>query len=247
MTNFPQMRVTASEVRNGILSGLASNVLAELVFYMERVKLERHQILYQPGETMRRVHFIQSGMVIFTKMMRDGRGTMIGFSGVEGMTIPNVLNGLVRTDVECAVHVAGMSLAIDSVVLQRVASRIPDLSAALKRYALFMDEQVAQISGCNRLHALEQRCARLLLSIHDNVNAAAFALTQESIAAILGAQRPHVSAVAAHFQELKLIQYKHGQICVTDYSGLKSLSCECYEFIGEQMKTMLHPAVRNVP
>ena len=239
MTNFPQARITANEIRNGILSGFAPNILAELAFYMERVKLERHQILYQPGEATRRVHFIQSGMIIFTKMMRDGRGTMIGFGGVEGMTIPNVLNGLVRTDVECAVHVGGAALAIDSVILQRVSSRVPDLAAALKRYALFMDEQVAQISGCNRLHALEQRCARLLLSIHDNANAAAFALTQESIAAILGAQRPHVSAVAAHLQDLKLIQYKHGQISVTDYSGLRNLSCECYEFISGQMKAML--------
>jgi CRP-like cAMP-binding protein len=235
MSNLARIYLTGKVVNNRLLTHLAPSILEELAPYLEQTDLRRDQILYQPSSRIRRVHFIQSGFVVFTKMMRDGRSTMIGSAGCEGMTIPNILNGLLRTDIECSVHIEGTSLAIDADILVRLASTLPPLRTMLKRYDLFMDEQIAQLSGCNRLHALERRCARLLLTIHDNCGGQGFALTQEALAMMLGAQRPHVSAVAANFQGLELIQYKHGQMRVRNSSGLKSIACECYGFINERI------------
>jgi CRP-like cAMP-binding protein len=223
------------DVRNAILSRLADNVFGQIAPHLEPVSLRRNQILHQPGGQNQRAHFMQSGLAIFTKMMRDGRSTMIGSVGSEGMTMPYLLNGRARSDVECSVYIEGSALAISADALEQLASKIPALSALLRRYDLLMAEQIAQISGCNRLHALEQRCARLLLTVYDSASAQQFSLTQESLAMMLGAQRPHVSAVAAHFQNMDLIQYRHGQIRIANPAGLKLVSCECYEFIREQI------------
>jgi CRP-like cAMP-binding protein len=233
MTNFCGVHLAGRVVNNRILSSMSAAGLAELIPHLQPMELRRDQVLHQPDGRPRHVHFIQKGLVVFTKMMRDGRSTMIASAGVEGMSVPNILNGNMRPDIECCVHVEGSSLAIDIDLLERRLHVLPILHRLLRRYAVFMEEQIAQLSGCNRLHSLEQRCARMLLTVHDSVNAHAFAQTHESLALVLGAQRPHVSAVAANFQTLQLIQYKHGQLRVTNPAGLKSLCCECYGFIRE--------------
>lgn len=231
MTSLPRFSVAGKDISNLILSSLADNILGEMAPFLEATELRRNQILCQPGCKLRRVHFIQSGLVVFAKMMQDGRSTMIGSAGFEGMTMPNILSGMVRTDIECCVYIDGMSLSMSVDVLERLSTKHLALSSILKRYGLLMNEHIAQLSGCNRLHPLEQRCARLLLTIHDNANEQQFPLTQEALAMMLGAQRPHVSAVAAHFQQLGLIRYRHGQVMIIDPDGLKNVSCECYGFI----------------
>jgi CRP-like cAMP-binding protein len=236
MNSLPRFPVAGKDITNLILSSLADNILGEMAPFLEVTELRRNQVLCQPGNQLRRVHFIQSGLVIFAKMMQDGRSTMIGSAGFEGMTMPNVLSGMVRTDIECSVYIEGKSLSMSVDVLERLSTKHLALSAILKRYDLLMSEHIAQLSGCNRLHALEQRCARLLLTIHDNANAQPFPLTQEALAMMLGAQRPHVSAVAAHFQQENLIQYRHGQIRIVNPASLKNVSCECYGFIEEHIE-----------
>ena len=229
-----QGRPSGEKIKNKMLAALPPAALADILPHMEPIELIRDQGLYKTQGRVRRVHFLQSGLAVFTKMMRDGRSTMIGSIGIEGMTQPNGLLGAVRTDIECTVQIPGLSLAIDADMLHGLSARIPALSAVLERYGMFMNEQSAQISGCNRLHALEQRCARLLLTIHDNVFEEGFPLTQETLAIMLGAQRPHVSAVAANFQNLNMIQYKHGQMRIANYTKLRQVSCECYEVLKIQ-------------
>lgn len=242
MMQLSRYSLARRDVRNAILSRLADNVFGQIAPYLEPVSLRRNQVLHQPGAQNQRVHFMQSGLAVFTKMMRDGRSTMIGSVGCEGTTMPNLLNGKVHSDIECSVYIEGSALAISVDALEQFASKMPALAASLRRYDLLMAEQIAQISGCNRLHALEQRCARLLLTVHDSASAQQFSLTQESLAMMLGAQRPHVSAVAAHFQNMDLIQYRHGQVRIANPAGLKLVSCECYEFIREQMGATLQCA-----
>ncbi|MEX2227990.1 MAG: hypothetical protein WEB52_16270 [Dehalococcoidia bacterium] len=43
------------------------------------------------------------------------------------------------------------------------------LSALLRRYTQALFVQVSQSAVCNRMHAMEERCARWLLQTHDRV------------------------------------------------------------------------------
>ena len=61
----------------------------------------------------------------------------------------------------------------------------------------FVFETVAQSAACNRLHVIEQRCARWLLMSQDRVGRNRFDLTQEFLAEMLGVRRPGVTVATS--------------------------------------------------
>jgi CRP-like cAMP-binding protein len=103
------------------------------------------------------------------------------------------------------------------------------------RYANASIAQLAQTSACNRLHSLEQRCCRWLLTAHDNARADSFQLTHEFLALMLGVQRPGVSITARGLQHSGLIEYHSGRVTITDRGGLEAAACECYRTVRSQL------------
>lgn len=97
------------------------------------------------------------------------------------------------------------------------------------RYAMALFNQVAQSVACNRLHTLEERCARWLLITHDRVDGDEFKLTQEFLSYMLGVHRPAVTLAAGILQEAGFIRYSRGNITVMDRRGLEGASCSCYQ------------------
>jgi CRP-like cAMP-binding protein len=109
----------------------------------------------------------------------------------------------------------------------------PQLQLRLSRYAVVQGLQIAQTVACNRLHHIEQRLARWLLMAHDRVGSAAVAMTHDSLAAILGTNRPTVSSAAAILQERKSIKYARGTVVISNRRKLESSACECYRVIRQ--------------
>jgi DNA-binding transcriptional regulator YhcF (GntR family) len=99
--------------------------------------------------------------------------------------------------------------------------------------------QVAQSAACNRLHSIDQRCARRLLMTQDRVGSEQFPLTQEFLAQMLGVRRASVSEVAGRLQREGLIQYSRGIITVTNRAGLEAVTCECYAIIKQEYDSLL--------
>ena len=93
---------------------------------------------------------------------------------------------------------------------------------------------MAQATTCNRVHLVEQRCARWLLQTHDRVGSDQFLLTQEFLAQMLGVRRAGVSAAAGLLQKAGLIRYARGRITVLTVPGLESAACECYRVIKRE-------------
>jgi hypothetical protein len=103
------------------------------------------------------------------------------------------------------------------------------LHDALEKYSYFAVAAFAQTAACNRLHHLEERCCRWLLIAHDSARSNTFQLTHEFLAMMLGVQRARVSVTANLLQKAGLINYRHGQVTITDRAGLQESACECYE------------------
>jgi CRP-like cAMP-binding protein len=66
---------------------------------------------------------------------------------------------------------------------------------------------MAQLILCNRVHRLDQRAARWLLQVVEQVEEAPFDVTQEFLAAMIGTQRPSVSLAVRQFKDAGLIRY----------------------------------------
>jgi CRP-like cAMP-binding protein len=83
--------------------------------------------------------------------------------------------------------------------------------------------------ACNRLHTINQRCARWLLMTHDRVGGGdSFDLTQEFLSYMLGVRREGVSGASHALQHLGIISYRRGHISVLDRPALERAACECY-------------------
>ncbi len=86
----------------------------------------------------------------------------------------------------------------------------------------------AQTAACNRLHTIEQRCARWLLMVRDRVDSNTMPMTHEFLSSMLGVRRTGVTLVAKQLRAKGLIHYRRGQLEITDYEGLIAVACECY-------------------
>jgi hypothetical protein len=84
-----------------------------------------------------------------------------------------------RTDHRAIVQVPGEARCMQATTFMRVLKQVPNLHHLLLRYALALLNQVAHSAACNRVHSVDERCARWLLMTHDRVKKNSFPLTQE--------------------------------------------------------------------
>jgi len=126
------------------------------------------------------------------------------------------------------VQVEGEAYRITAAAFLRIIAVSDSTYRILLRFALAFFNQVAQSVACNRLHSLEERCARWLLITHDRVEGDEFNLTQEFLSFMLGVHRPAVTLAAGVLQKAGFIHYSRGKITITDRAGLEGASCACY-------------------
>jgi CRP-like cAMP-binding protein len=129
------------------------------------------------------------------------------------------------------VQLPGHALRLKARLLRQEMQADGALQTLLLRYVQATLSTVAQSAACNRLHLLEERCARWLLACHDRADADKFPMTHEFLAMMLGVRRPGVTGAARSLQEHGLITYARGAMTVLDREGLEAASCECYGVI----------------
>ena len=110
----------------------------------------------------------------------------------------------------------------------------------MHRYMYALTHQIVQAGACNRLHTMEERCARWLLMMHDRTenNKNSFPLTQEFLAEMLGVRRATVNLAIGILKNAGFIQYVRGQITIVDRAGLESASCPCYDLIRKEYQSV---------
>ena len=113
----------------------------------------------------------------------------------------------------------------------------------LARIALIV--QIMQRVACNRTHSAINRCARCLLTTHDQVQKERFPLTQEILGYMLGIRRTGVSAVASALKERRIIDYNRGVIEILNRQELELASCECYVAVKQEFERLFKVLLRR--
>lgn len=93
--------------------------------------------------------------------------------------------------------------------------------------------QIAQTAACNRLHNIEQRFARWLLTTQDRVESEFLPITHDFLATMLGTNRSSVTLAAGILQRKKLIEYTRGAVTIVNRKKLESSACECYRIMRQ--------------
>lgn len=228
----PPPRNDAS-IRNKVLRLLPPAELEAVLERTEMVTIEAKEIVWEPDKPIRFVHFPEDCVISLVTHLKNGdkvEAMTIGNDGFAGLAI---LNGLSVSRLLAIGQISGYSRRIVTEDFRQLVEECEDLGRLLHRYSQFMFETVSQSAACNRLHVIEQRCARWLLMSQDRVGRDRFDLTQEFLAEMLGVRRPGVTVAMGILEKAGLISHGRGNITVADRAGLEKAACECYATIRE--------------
>jgi len=224
--------------RNALLGALADEELKVLLPRLESVPLIDGMPIYEPNAAITHAYFPISGIVSMVSEMEEGT-VEVGTVGREGMTgLPLVLCATTMPT-RAFVQVPGHAYRMRSEDLLEAMRSMPRFERLLYRYALSLFDQAAQHAACNRLHALEERCARWLLLTHDRVDGDVLGLKQQFLAEMLGVHRPAVAIAAGALRKAGVIRYTRGKVTVLDRAALEESSCECYAIMSRRAAELL--------
>ena len=228
--------------RNAILAALPAEELGLLRRELEPVELTFGMVVSEPDRPMEHVWFPHSGVLSIISEMMDGSSVEVATVGREALLGLPLILGAQAMAYRTFAQVPGEAERIPAAAFTALLPRLPALNRLILRYALALVTQIAQGSACNRLHPVEQRCARWLLMTHDRVDGDIFPLTQEFLSQMLGVTRPSVSIASGMLQKAGLIRYARGVVTVTSRPGLEEASCECYRVIRDEFRRLVGTA-----
>ncbi len=225
--------------RNKLLAKLPREELEVVSPDLDPVQLPLKMVLHEPFESIEHVYFVERGVVSMVNEPESGDIIEFATIGPEGMVGFPILLGTSSVPSRAIAQIPGDALRMRAPDLERALPRTPTLHKLLMRYLMALLNQVAQSTSCNRLHEVQERCARWLLQTHDRIEGDTFPLTQEFLSQMLGVHRPTVTLAAAMLQKAGLIDYTRGKIRIADRQGLEAASCSCYRLIRSEYDRLL--------
>jgi CRP-like cAMP-binding protein len=224
---------------NRLLGAIPPEELDRFAPQLQRVPLVFKETLFEAGDRLHFVYFPLNGVISMIASMESGNSVEVGMVGKEGMTDVAVVLG---DDISChrgTVQHAGSALKLSAAALREELHRDGALRSVLLRYIRFALAQATQSAACNRLHSVDQRCARWLLGMRDRVGADTFPMTHEFLAYMLGVRRSGVTVAAHALKKADLVRYARGQLTILNGEGLEASACECYRVLKNQLARLL--------
>ncbi|QRM34103.1 Crp/Fnr family transcriptional regulator [Microvirga sp. VF16] len=233
------MRADSSHRANRLLAALEPEDFASLEPHLELVHLQRRQVLYETGGTIRFAYFPHDMVISLVAVMHDcssAEMSVYGPEGVAGLLAAAVAN---QSFGRYIAQMAGSASRISLDKMFRLMRERPRIQAMVRHFAEATMARVLQSVACNALHSVEARSCRFILTIYYRINQDTLALTHEFLAERLGVQRTTVSAVMSKLQAKGLIKQAKGGIIVTDPVGLEAEACECYGRVRDILERLL--------
>lgn len=225
----PALADPAARPRTGnrLLDGLAlaSNELGSQGF--RHVQLRLRERLHEPGP-LRAAYFPVDAVCSVFATVDSGAIVETHSVGCEGMLGAEIALGATGSAASAICHVSGTSYRIARSDLLASLAQNPRLGEMTARYTLFLISSLERAVACNRVHHLEERCARWLLTTLDRAGRTTVLLTHEYLAMVLGVQRAAVTLAIASLARAGAIEHGRGSVTVIDRDELARRSCVCY-------------------
>ena len=238
--------VTPSSATNLLLAALPQAEYQRLAAHFRPIDVSRSQVLYNAGDSIDRVYFLNGGVVSMTLTSAQGTLVEVGLIDSEGV----IGSGTALTDGvtihQIQVEVPGSGVYMPAAIFREEFKRGGTLQDLVLQHWQFLSLQTSQCALCNRLHTVEERLCRWLLMMHDRVQGDKLDLTQELISHMLGVRRSGVTTAAGILRGAGLISYRRGHITVMDREGLEESACECYQEIRRHGQRLLHWGGHNL-
>jgi CRP-like cAMP-binding protein len=216
---------------NRLLARLEADDYDSLMLQGKIVTLKFRKRLFLQDARVDAVYFPITAMIsllVSTVDMPQMEMATIGKEGVVGASEVIQEQGAMGLNL---VQIPGFALRIDAHAFLKLATSRPPILRLIHQHLYALMRQILHGAACNRLHSMEERCARCLLMTHDRAGQDTFPLTQEFLSHMLGVRRATVNVATGMLKKTGFINYVRGKITVVDRPGLESASCECYPAI----------------
>jgi CRP-like cAMP-binding protein len=231
------------------LENLSSNRLLAVLTEEDRARLAPHiqpfdlgvgSILQTAGEPVRYTWFpCGSALASFRVDSESGETMEVALVGREGAVGGIVSNGDIPAFATASVCAPGQFLRIRTAALEQVKLQSIHLRHWFARYSDCLLAQVFQTAACNAQHTILQRACKWLLAAAERTESNEIEMTQEDLAALLGAGRTFVNRVLGQLRAAGALDTGRGRIIVRDPAVLRRLTCDCSTAIENHFDRVL--------
>ena len=229
---------------NRLLDRLPDDEWLQVVSQLEDVEMPLGLKLSESDAQVDFVYFPTAGAISTVATTSAGESVEVylagreGFSGIAALfNLPEMAHGVV-------VQVAGRGYRMRAAGFRNAVNSLRAFRELIYRTIYLRMVLSTQSVLCNRLHEVEQRLARWLLTLADRVESEQVQVTQEYIAEMLGARRSTVTVAAGALQERGLISYSRGKVTILDRPGTIATACECYQIVSAAHQRVWGPTER---
>ncbi len=203
------------------------------------VELPLSKTLSEPNQPIEHIYFLNSGLISTDALTEAGESVEVGVIGREGFSGLAALLDQPQMSHAVVMQGSGDGLRIRSAIVRDEFVKGGVLMQLVHSFAYLQMVQVSQSVLCNRMHPVDARLARWLLTSADRMESETLHLTQEFLAQMLGTQRSTVTVAAGAMQREGLIGYSRGKIHILERSKLEASACECYRIVLSSYKRVL--------
>ncbi len=238
-TNPTSTPLTNSRPRNVILSQLPADEYAVLAKSLVPIELPLEKRLSEPNQPIEFIYFLNSGLISTDVVTVKGEQVEVGVIGREGFAGLPALFDQPQMSHSVIMQGAGEGLRIRSAIVRAEFQKGGMLQKLVHTFTYLQLVQVTQSVLCNRMHEVDARLARWLLTSSDRMESDLLHLTQEFLAQMLGVQRSTVTVAAGEMQRKGMIGYSRGRIQILDRATLTAMACECYGIVNASYDRLL--------
>ena len=231
--------VNSTRPRNLILSQLPADEYAALAKFLVPVDLPLEKMLSEPNQPIEFLYFLNTGLISTDVVTLKGDQVEVGVIGREGFSGLPALLDQPQMSHQVTMQGSGEGLRIRASVVRSEFLKGGTLQKLVHSFAYLQMVQITQSVLCNRMHEVEARLARWLLTSADRMESEFLHLTQEFLSQMLGVQRSTVTVAAGELQRHGLIGYSRGRIHILDRPGLSAKTCECYGIVNTSYDRLL--------
>ena len=231
--------VNSTRPRNLILSQLPAGEYAALAKHLVPVELPLEKRLSEPNQPIEFIYFLNSGLVSTDAVTMKGEQVEVGVIGREGFAGLPALLDQPQMSHTVMMQGVGEGTRIRASLVRTEFLKGGMLQKLVHAFAYLQLAQITQSVLCNRMHEVEARLARWLLTSADRMESEELHLTQEFLAQMLGVQRSTVTVAAGELQRKGMIGYSRGKIHILDRAGLMGTACECYGIVNASYDRVL--------
>lgn len=198
---------------------------------MMRRRFAAGQPVYRSGDASDTIYQVVRGTVLFRELSADGHETLYGSAGPGSCfgLAPAVLGGprigsavpTETTELDCLARAD----------FDRLRDHHPEIDRALVRWAFHQMRSAVRALHDLKSHQLERRLANQIMLLlayagpaADGGERDALDMTQETLAASVGATRQGISKIVREWSEAGLVQYRYGRFRVLDMPRLRQVA-----------------------